>query len=367
MRIGILTFHRAENFGAVLQVYALSEYLKSIGHDPQVIDYRCKSIEHQYDVLSPYIIFSRRNKFKALSQYLTRLFQAKARYSKKNVFNSFRRKYLILSKPYSRIVDDLGYDAYITGSDQVWNPGLTGGFNKYYFLDFPMHENAKRISYAASSEKTTSYNLSKYRDQISSCLNKFDAISVREEALNDELRKYTSRPITTCLDPTFLIPAHNYKEIAILPNIKNYILVYHLSFSIESYNLAKIISGSTGKQIVEVFAKGVVKHHNATHIQLGAFDPCTLLGLIINADTVITTSFHGLALSINLHKEVWAFNKGGNTRLKNLLTQLGLEERLLYNLESYNPNSRIDYEKISNSLKEKISTSKEFLLHALSV
>ena len=365
MKIGILTFHRAENFGAALQVYALSEFLKSIGHNPQIIDYRCKAIEHQYDVLSPYLLFSKKNIFSSIVQYFKRISQAHSRYSKKKIFKEFRCKYLDISKPYYKIIEDLGYDAYIAGSDQIWNPGLTGGFNNYYFLNFPMNPNARKISYAASSEKVNSYSLFNFKDQVSSCLSNFDAISVREEVFKNELQKYTSKQISTCLDPTFLVPPSKYRELATFPQIKNYILVYHMFFSKESCQLAQRISKTTGKQIVEVFAKGVTKYDNTKHIQIAAFDPCTLLGLIINADTIITTSFHGLALSLILQKEVWVMNTSANSRLKNLLKNFGLENRLLSEVESYSVKNVIDYNQISGIINEKIASSKEFILKAL--
>lgn len=365
MKIGILTFHRAENFGAALQVYALSEFLKSIGHNPQIVDYRCPAIEHQYDVLSPYILFSRKNIFNAISLYFKRIRQANSRYLKKKVFKDFRYKFLNISKPYNDIIEDLGYDAYIAGSDQIWNPGITGGFNNYYFLNFPMNPNVKRISYAASSEKVNSYMLSNFKDQVSSCLNKFDAISVREETFMNELQKYTTKPISTCLDPTFLVSSNKYRELATLPQMRNYILVYHLFSSETSYQLAKKISDITGKQIVEVFATGITKYGNTNHIKIDTFDPCMLLGLIINADTIITTSFHGLALSLIFRKDIWVMNIGANSRLINLLKIFGLENRLLNDVESYNAKDIIDYDQIYRIIDKKIASSKEFILNAL--
>ena len=68
MRIGILTYHRADNFGAVFQAFALVHYLRGEGHDAEIIDYRCKRVESCYDIFSPRIPLSGRKVWKSLKQ-----------------------------------------------------------------------------------------------------------------------------------------------------------------------------------------------------------------------------------------------------------------------------------------------------------
>ena len=152
MKIGILTFHRAENFGAVLQCYALQSYLESLGHKVEIIDYRCKAIEEVYYLFDLRSLF-RLNIVSAFISYFKRILLWKDRLEKKRGYVSFRDKYLHLTKSIYKIKEDLGYDAYITGSDQVWNTSLLHGFNRIYFLDFPTSKEAKKISDKISNEE----------------------------------------------------------------------------------------------------------------------------------------------------------------------------------------------------------------------
>ena len=365
MKIGILTFHRAENFGAALQVYALSELLKKMGHDPTVIDYRCFAIERSYDVLNPYVLISKRNIFRSAIVYIKRLLKARSLYSKKRVFRDFRNKYLTLSSPLRSIRNDLGYDAYIVGSDQVWRIGLTGGVDNVYFLNFSMKSNAKKISYAASSEVNSFKELRDSKEQIKFLLAKFDYISVREKELCKELSSYIDNEIAVCLDPTFLLNKDVYRNLAIKPEVSGYILVYHLFNTKEGYELAKMLADSTGKHIIEVFAGDVIYYDNHKHMRISVFGPCEMLGLILHADTIITTSFHGLALSLKLEKDVWVMDKGANGRLKNILQMIDLSSRMIKNKYEFSIHNHIDYEIVNKKLDKFISESKLFLTKSL--
>ena len=365
MKIGILTFHRAENFGAALQVYALSEFLKSIGHDTTVIDYRCFTIEHSYDVINPYILISRRNIFRSLEAYLKRLFKLRSLYSKKILFRKFLKNNLIISSPIRVIKKDLGYDAYIVGSDQVWRIGLTGGVDNMYFLNFPMKPSSKKISYAASSEINAFKQLRDNKEVIGRLLESFDHISVREKELKEELSHYVNKEISVCLDPTFLLDKNVYKSLAITPKVNNYILVYHLFETEEGYKLAKELASTTGKRIVEVFAGNVKLFDNHEHMRISVFGPQEMLGLILYADTIITTSFHGLALSLKLEKDVWVMDIGANGRLKNILHTLELSKRIIKDKSDYNELDRIDYVNINAKLNQLISESKSYLVKSL--
>lgn len=360
MKVGILTFHRAENFGAALQVYAMQQYLKKIGIDSEVIDYRCMSIEHHYDIFNPYVLISRKNIFKTLILYFKRLINSRSLLQKKRMFENFRETMLKQSRPIGHINDDLGYDAYIVGSDQVWRLDLTGGFDGVYFLDFPVNPNSKRISYAASSENTTFNYMRKFKTLISQKLNNFNAISVREDDFAEELRSYTNKKIQVCLDPTFLLPKEQYENIAAIPNISNYVLVYHLFETEMGRLLADNISVKEGKNVVEIHA-GSYSPKDDEHIHLSTFGPLEMLGYIKNADVVITTSFHGVALSLILNKDFWVIDKGQNARIKNLLGKLNLESRIVASITSIKDYAPIDYVKVNSLLTPKILDSKNFL------
>lgn len=366
MKIGILTFHRAENFGAALQVYALCEYLNSLGHSAEVIDYRTRAIEQNYDIFNPSILFSRKNILHTLRLYFKRISNYKSLYKKKKLFCEFRKKYLKLTPSLKSIDSDLGFDAYIAGSDQIWRLSITGGLDNCYFLNFPTKNNAKKIVYAASSELSDYTSLYNCKEKLSKLLSNIHSISVREIELKEEISKYTGKEISTCVDPTFLLSSNYYRKLATLPKVSGYILVYHLSTSEHAYRLARKISIETGKTIIEIFAGDIIKFDSSTHERLNAFGPTELLGYIINADTVITTSFHGLALSTIFRKNFWVVKNSSNIRLRNLLRSVGLESRLLENADKYKGEVAINYQDVETKNAMLIQASKDFLNKALS-
>ena len=92
MKVGILTFHRAENFGAMLQVFALQQYLRKLKHDVEIIDYRNKTIESMYHIYNPYILVTRKNVFKSVEIYLSRFKNIQDRKVCKVKYSEFRSK-----------------------------------------------------------------------------------------------------------------------------------------------------------------------------------------------------------------------------------------------------------------------------------
>lgn len=342
MKIGILTFHRAENFGAALQVYALQSYLKSNGFQVYVMDYRCKHIELEYHIFNPKIMFTRRNVFVTFMKYIKRFLTLKDRLQKKNRYRLFRNFFLNLTKEIKGYDDILDFDTYIVGSDQVWSLSITKGIDDFYFLNFPIKKGAKKIAYAASSEIYSYALFYQHRKVISKLLESFNNISVREETLKTELEQYVSTEISVCIDPTFLLSRSQYCKIAKYPKEKKYVLVYHMLENQDAVKLAESIAKERGLSIIEIHAEfHINKDRNRHKYNLG---PLEILGYIINADSVITTSFHGIALSIIMHKEFWTVATNGNLRQCNLLRKFELLDRLVCG--SIDINTSIDFERV---------------------
>ena len=364
MKIGILTFHRAENFGATLQAYALQTYLSQQGHDVNIIDYRCPAIEMTYDIFNPRILFSRKNVFISLKHYLSRFRNIKDRIRKKRSFELFWEHYYSKTSPVVDIVEDMGFDAYMVGSDQVWNLHLTHGLDTIYFLSFPMKADAKKISYAASSENDPNGLLWKNKDKIYQLLHSFDSISVREDFLRSDLKRFVKNPISVCLDPTFLINKSDYLALSKSPAInEKYVLVYHMTPSREGIALAERIARTYSYKVVEVF--GGYSNSEDRERCKSNLGPSEILGYISNAEVVITTSFHGLALSLILNKEFWIMNHSGNYRQRNLLALLDLDNRLVQKQGDCPIDHSIDYTRVIESLARAVQSSKQFLKEAL--
>ena len=363
MKIGILTFHRAENFGAVLQAYALLRYLLGAGHDVKIIDYRCPAIEVNYDIWNPRILVSRKNIIASLKNYIKRFRNLQDRRIRKYRFKEFRNKYLFETESISKINSDLGFDVYITGSDQVWNLHLTAGIDKIYFLSFPMG-NARKISYAASSENDPKGLLWQNRNEVGRLLETFDKISVREEFLKREISSIVNKPIEVCVDPTFLLEPSDYKKLMVRPNEQiRYVLVYHMTYSNESVLLAERIASVYDLQIIEIY--GGYNRSKSTSRHKCNLGPSEILGYINDADYVITTSFHGLALSLILNKEFWIINHNGNYRQKNLLSLLNLDGRMVNDSEFCDLFDMIYYDRVNLTLGEISLKSKIFLQNSL--
>lgn len=355
MKIGILTYHRADNFGAALQTYALQTFLKGEGHAVEIVDYRCKKIEAQYQIFSPCIFFTRKNVVATFRDYMGRFGNVRDRIVRRQKMKEYREKYFIMTSSLSRIRKPLDYDVVITGSDQVWNFHLNKGSENIYLLDFPIRPKTLRVAYAASSEENGMSNIDEA--YLVKCLQKFDEISVRETFVKDMLRGVINKDIKICLDPTFLLTKEQYEKIAVCPKRPKYVLVYHMTYAPEVLPLAHRVADGIGVEVVELFGSFIV--HDNSH-QVTRWSPTEVLGYIKGAELVFTTSFHGLALSLILNKEVWVVNRGGNKRQKNLLKMAGLNNRLLSDMGDFRE-EKIDYKKVADNLSMPIQQSKDFL------
>ena len=355
MRIGILTYHRADNFGAVLQAFALVHYLRGEGHDAEIIDYRCKSIESCYDIFSPRILLSRRNVWKSLKQYFCRFENIQDRQQRHLKFQQFRSQYLPMSNSVTTLERPLEYDVIITGSDQVWNFHLNKGSERVYLLDFPCSPKTKRIAYAASSDRNGLNRVN--QDVLRAALARFDRISVRESFLSKALSPLVEKDIKVCLDPTFLLNKDTLKDLIKPIRDDKYILVFHMTPIIDFLPLIHKVAESKNAGVIEVFG-GFQSHSNQN--LLCNWGPLELLSLIANAESVFTTSFHGLSLSLILQKDVWVIDRGDNLRQKNLLALAGIGNRMIKSPEDYK-NVSIDYKQLQRNMEPAIEESKRFL------
>ena len=247
MKVGVITFHSANNYGAVLQTWALQKVLKDLGTTPGVINYHPDIIDGLYDPMKLKKGLAR--ELLKLKVYL-RNRDSIVRYNK---FRSFLRTRLNLIGDY-RTYDELlnarlNLDAYITGSDQVWNPTHTGGYDPAYYLEFAQ-PGSRKISYAASLG--TDYIVSKYREPMEKALKSFTAISVRERSVRDAISELSGKPVEVVLDPTLLLKREAYDEIKVKSHYKQpYILVYSIEKNPQLFELANKISVSLGMPILQ--------------------------------------------------------------------------------------------------------------------
>ena len=316
MKVGILTLPLNENYGGILQAYALSEVLRQMGHEPVLLN-RCfnqsllKRIVWKLICalhLPPFYAEKHRLAVKGRNQMgfvRKQLNRTRAHYSGEGLWQECQRRQL---------------GAVIVGSDQVWRTdyAMKVGFN--YFLDFlPADADVKRLSYAASLG-LNSWDYDEYATaQMKALLSNFDGISVREDEGKALLHDHVGQTAQVVLDPTLLVPAANYKQV-MSPQLRNhYTFVYWLGSHEE---MSKILSQT-----------GVEPEHRVV-VELRADGPKPSiedwLSYIYYADEVVTDSFHGCVYAIVLQKQfkVYINKSGGGGRLRSLLQQLGIERKL---------------------------------------
>ncbi len=378
MKVGILTFHFAFNQGAVLQCYAMQKYLESLGHEAYIINYRPQYHTVMHSAWRNPFVYSHVfwKKFKSRSTpvriKLTARSFARCMYwnitgidkNSQVAFRSFEKKYLHLTREYKTLKElqstPPALDAYISGSDQVWNPDLLGQeFDRAYFLDFGGN-GTKRITYAVSMGKIhDAETLSQLREL---CKN-LDAISLREYSKEDSAA--IGRDVHICIDPTFLLDAVDYFDVeSEIVEDSPYVFAYGFETNdllrdaveeaAKKYN-CRIVNGSPKW----LRLSGDVKN-------VSGYGPDRFISLIKNAECVITNSFHGTAFSIIYQKDfITVPHSTRGKRMEDLLGKLGLSYRL-FGRPHFSLNKPIDYSEVNEKLSVLKKRSKEYLMLSLS-
>lgn len=377
-KIGIVTILKTNNYGAELQAYATQEALKKMGYKAEIIDYLFyKNPKHvQTDKSKPVFLFSTK---KRLAEWLYPIMEKIKSFShqKDNKirikrFDEFHLQNTSQSKTFQTIDalydEQLDYDVYMVGSDQVWNPGIYSSLLPY-MLDFAP-DDKKRIAYA-SSFGVSAIDESQQRF-YKEHLKKFDAIGVREKNAVELVKQISDCDATWVLDPTLLLNANDWETVAKQCSAidEPYILLYELTPCPYIAKLAYAMSKEKGLQIVRVCKNAAVEDKDEYILNIIDAGPAEFLGLFANADLVITNSFHGTAFSINFNKEFYTITpkrKHNNSRQKSILELFDLEDRLISEDTDINNISRelINYDKVNSILCKEREKSYSFLKKAI--
>lgn len=353
-KIGILTFSNTLNYGATLQCFALSTYLKSLGHEVYVIDYRNQKIETGGK--------RRLSSLKNCKQFILYLLTKRNFYAREKIFDDFNRRYLSMTPTVQKenISDALAdFDFVVVGSDQVWNGTLTENDDTYYL---PFHnEKTGKISYAASFGRGIP-NKEEWV-KVSSYLKQFDAVSVREKKAEEAIRQETGLMCKVVCDPTFLLDSQSWKEIAKNGSSRDgeYVLCYILSQRDRVIKEGKRVAEQLGLPLVCIQTGSIHSTHGAEDITTAG--PLDFLALFSKANYVVTDSFHGTCFSILFQRDfssLLSSSEGANARIENLLDTLGLSDR--YNT---NKTESINYEQVNLRKEKMVSEAKSFLDLAL--
>lgn len=349
-KIGIVTFHNADNYGAMLQTYALYSYLKKTCN-VEVIDYRNKYIEKNYQ------LFRKKTDgiILAIAKWCMDLCRLRRRLVRRTNFEQYRSKIEITEEVYS--ITDIAkkrYNCIISGSDQVWNTNLTGGIDDIYFLNIPKEKlKAKKVSYAASCGEVSELGVNK--EQAISLIKDFDCISVREKNLEEYLKEEAGINTETVVDPTLLLSKEEWINMIDTHPVEKgkYILVYSVGkVNSEFYKIVNSISRIMNLKIIYFDVKKINNQYNCKKKNWYTAGPDEFLNLLYNAEFVITTSFHGLAMSVLLNKKICIIYNKRSSRLSSLVETLGLDDVVYRNGSDIEEiiSTDIDWDKIELKL-----------------
>lgn len=366
--IGIITFHCADNFGAILQVYALQQSLLKLEKYSEIIDFRPEYLTMRYDTNRNWKkLINEIGIQKSINILLDILKNHNSIKERMKAFKKFRNEKLILSNDTYYTNEELiknppNFKYYITGSDQIWNPQFFTKIGNSYFLDFA-NEQSTKISYAASLAINVDSSLKEF---FQNHLERFDFISIRESEHLDFIQNTTQKPVAVTLDPTLLLDSSDWDKISKEPNIQDkYILVYDL---IVDEELIKITNRLVNEKDYKVISYSDSKLYK-NYIKSFKYDgPSEFIGYIKKAEIILTNSFHGTVFSIIYNKPFYTIpHKTRGSRMVDLLTTLCLENRLVNSNEElseiyYN----LEYKQALNHLDKLKSDSLNFLKIALS-
>lgn len=380
-KIGIITILKCNNFGAELQAYATQKKLNLMGYDAEIIDMLYyKHPDFKKTKLSkPFVEQTMKErvtefvKFSILNPIIYSVIQvfSKNMRVRNRKFDEFHRVNTKMSNTY-RSIDSLygggkEYDAYIVGSDQVWNPG-TGMNIEPYFLTFAP-EGKKRVAYASSFGVTSIP--AQYTDKFKKLLNGLDLISVREVAGVKIVEEVAQRKAELVLDPTLLLNKEEWKECSsgYNPNSEGYVLIYEVHPSEKIQQLALEYAQKNNLPVYRVGVRGLFNWETKGITNLVDIGPADFVSLFENANIVFTNSFHGTAFSVNLGKNFYTvLSKAGkkNSRMTSLLSIMGLDSRIIYQEDdekiSY---EKYDVSKVQELLKAEREKSVNYLRTAL--
>lgn len=353
MKHSIITIHHIHNFGSVFQAYSLCRFLEVNGYDAEIIDYQ------------PGYYKDGRNKFKSI---VGKLLNLKDHIIREKKFEDFIKKYDKLSDKRFVTLEQLEdyykeqENVFISGGDQLWNNYHPCGNDSAYKFSFA--KKGKKIAYGTSMGRNnfTDDELRKIVNEVSD----FKNIMLREQSTVPMLGKYTDIPVKHVIDPVGLIDVAEFERIAVKPDIKEPYAVMYLADSGELLDRAvEILSKKLGLKIVHIC--GFRKKCYCDEFLKDA-GPEEILGYILNAEFVLSASFHATMFSILFNKPFASLLPGTNTnaRIEDILKLTGLEGRLVNDNKSLEClTENIDWQPVNEIIEKFKAESQQALKSAL--
>ena len=341
MKAGIVTFSAASNYGAALQCRCLVEVLSGQGLDVRVVDYRPSYLTEPYRILKPYYL----KKPSTLLQLPFRYWGARRR---ERSFRLFREALPLI--PYG----SGGLDAVFFGSDQIWNPRICKGLDPVFFAGADAFAATRNVSFAASDGSVPLTDIQSAEFQR--YMRNFYRIGVREQSLQDRLAAW-GIPSEVTLDPVLLAGRPVLDKLAAYRQVgESYVFTYE---AIDNPSVRELAATLGQRKVISVAREPYSSGNNS-------YGPGEFVSLIRDASAVVTTSFHGVAVSLLYHKVFYYVETGtpADDRIRNLLTALGLGGRMIPPGGALAP-APIDYSAVDSALERMRSVSLDFIKEAL--
>lgn len=333
--VGILTFHFSENFGALLQAYALRRWFVEQGCSTSFITYFPEHVEQggAFRIsMKPQVL--RANLKIAYLKAAALLHHAMGSDDQERKFAEFRRDQLGIDEPSVGTLAQLAdypkrFDLYVAGSDQIWSPSVQYGFDPAYFLDFVREGAGRRIAYAASfgTDSLPQPRMS----QLSPLLRNLDAVSVRELSGVQIVRTASGIEPACVPDPTLLHTEYDELLTGREAEQRGHVFCYALRTGEHIRDTAHQVARAFGAEVISPYNIHRRWREIGRTVHPG---PIEWLSHVRNSAYVVTNSFHGAVFSILFQKPFVVVGLPGarsamNARSKNLLGQLGLMDRFL--------------------------------------
>ena len=348
-KLGIVTIFRAENYGAVLQCYALKKYLTKFYQNVTIVNYASKADRIGYNILYNGLLYNHRYLHYLIYLLKLPLFLNK-KILRKKLFQNFINTHLC---PLSSTSDY--FDCLIYGSDQILihYGKYFGGYDNVYWGD--LLNSSKKIMYAASMGIIKSGT----NDYITNHLKNFTSIAVREKKLADFLSQFTDKPIEVVVDPTLLLDIDDWNDFCIKERIvkEKYILVYNLNKINIVDKIADELSHQNRIKIINIY--GNPRMYEDVYSK-STYSPIEFVTLFRDAEYVVTSSFHGTVFSLIFKKQFYVSQKNNVDRVLNILEHCDLQSRFIHSFKDFK-NVHCSYDNMDNKMKELRLLSENYL------
>ena len=365
--VGLITYHAAYNYGSVLQAWATQHMIEQLGYNCKIINYRMKSQKAHYSLV-------RLTGPRAFVNALLMLPVLNKKRLRAIRFETFIADYMNLTdeklEPESICLDEM-FTTVVSGSDQIWNKysnELCHVGWRYMYPYLLKGFNGKKISYASSISNMGKEDIKKILNDIQ----RFDHLSFREGKSAELISGMLHRNVTVVLDPTFLLDRKQWISSFDLKekDEKKYVLFYSLTDKTVIERARGLLNNlhTVGYQIKYITPYAKMKFSDGFE-DCRDYGPLEFLDALFNADKVITDSYHGTILSINLGKEFYSINGQYDSDIRKLdvLSKLDLNRRIISWDEEYEKLdvNVINYTDVYNKLNSLRKTSVDYLEKAL--